>query len=124
MQVVYAVSTNSGNFNQGFSQELYGIQMQHTAANFQPRTPSYDLSPPPYDPTWAPKERKPDCQNAFVANQNIQTHIEKATGAEEPNTHGEGYIYDNLTADRSDDHYRTLEDVALNDNQRTDYAHH
>ncbi|KAH3771223.1 uncharacterized protein LOC127844246 isoform X1 [Dreissena polymorpha] len=122
MQVVYAVHANSGQLNQRFSHGLYGIHMQQTAANNLPTTPLYDHLPPPYDPTWAPKDMKPDCQNELVSDQNVLTRIEKATGSDKPNMHEEGYIYDNVAADCSDDHYSTLDDIGANVNQHREYA--
>ncbi|KAH3771224.1 hypothetical protein DPMN_172533 [Dreissena polymorpha] len=46
---------NIEQFNQGFSHELRGIQVQQTTENVPQSTPVHDQLPPPYDPEWAPK---------------------------------------------------------------------
>ncbi|XP_052232796.1 uncharacterized protein LOC127845728 [Dreissena polymorpha] len=56
MQVVYSSTAQPGQFNQGFSHELYGIYMHQTAASLPQATTLNDHSPPPYDSAWAPKQ--------------------------------------------------------------------
>ncbi|KAH3751125.1 hypothetical protein DPMN_185671 [Dreissena polymorpha] len=47
-------STNLEQTKQGFSNELYVIQVQQTRKNVPHRMPLYFQLPPPYDPAWAP----------------------------------------------------------------------
>ena len=112
MHVVYATAPTTGHFNQGFSNENYGIHMQHTTANFSEATLLYGQPPPPYNPSWAPKEMKPEGQYASQMRHNVQANDHTAIETEGTNAREdpvyEDLVYDNIAIEQSEVHYSTL----------------
>ncbi|KAH3771221.1 hypothetical protein DPMN_172530 [Dreissena polymorpha] len=118
MQVVYDIRAAPGQFNQGFSPNLYDIWMQQTTANDQ-QTPSVSCEQPPsYDPQWAPKDMKQTDQEANGNLGNVQIHAQKVAETSQQGTREDVHVYDNIAAERSDDHnYSTIDIAIVNVNQ-------